>query len=358
MPGLLFPMLHYQVGNEFYNEVFWAGNVEEYGQLLREVACAARAACPQVKIILSGIGFRQIHGYYEKGMDPRTSAYVKEYLPKVPAGMGEFIRRSEAFSRTAASFGDAYDVLDARWPDYGIIAASRDLLRQAGYPDKELWSAEIYSGFPLMEPLVLTNWTLRAWPTPSRSREYLKILTNKGHRKFEEVNAWYRGLQAAQVVKICMVALDAGSRKLMMGWAVDAQHPLAVSTLSHHGLYSLTFNRLWPAAYTYGLVIRKLEGLTQVRRLRMPENVYVYECLVKEGKRVLVAFYDDHVGQNHDEPTGEIAAAIPIGARRARITKIITQIGQTEPDVTEAKTDRGVLRLRLTEYPVLVEAAD
>ena len=36
------------------------------------------------------------------------------------------------------------------------------------------------------------------------------------HPEFDEINAWYRGLQAAQVVKICMVALDAGSRKLMM----------------------------------------------------------------------------------------------------------------------------------------------
>ena len=77
---------------------------------------------------------------------------------------------------------------------------------------------------------------------------YLRILKKKDAPKFDEVNAWYRGLQAAQVVKICMVALDAGTQKLMMGWAVDAQHPLAVSTLSHHGLYSATFKRLWPAA--------------------------------------------------------------------------------------------------------------
>jgi len=55
MPGLLFPVLHYQIGNEYYNEVFWAGTVQEYGQLLHEAACSARAACPDVKIILSGI---------------------------------------------------------------------------------------------------------------------------------------------------------------------------------------------------------------------------------------------------------------------------------------------------------------
>ena len=158
------------------------------------------------------------------------------------------------------------------------------LLREAGCAEKPVWSAEIYSGFLLMEPLVLSNWTLQAWPVPSRSLEYVKILKKPKDPRFEEVNAWYRGLHAAQVVKICMVALDAGSEKLMMGWAVDAQNPLAVSTLSHHGLYSMTFNHLWPAAYTYDLVIRKLDGLKRIERLRMPENVYVYRCSVKSDK--------------------------------------------------------------------------
>ena len=355
MPGLLFPVLHYQVGNEYSNELFWAGTVQQYGRLLREFAGAARSASADVKIILSGIGFEEVYGFYDERMGPRSEAYVKKNLPRVPPEMRKFVRRTDAFSRTSAGFGDAYDILDARWPNYGIVARSKELLRQAGCPDKEVWSAEIYSGFPLIEPLVLPNWTLQAWPTPSRSVEYIRILKKPGHPKFDEVNAWYRGLQAAQVVKICMVALDAGSGKLMMGWAIDAQHPLAVSTLSHHGLYSTTFKKPWPAAYTYNLIIRKLEGLKRIRRLPMPENVYVYQCEVKDGHKVLVAFYDDHVGQNHDEPTGQIAAKIPLRGRHARITHIVTQIDRTEPEVVRAALDRGVLRLRLTEYPVFVE---
>ena len=44
MPGLLFPVLHYQVGNEYYNELYWGGTADEYGLLLRNFAGAARAA--------------------------------------------------------------------------------------------------------------------------------------------------------------------------------------------------------------------------------------------------------------------------------------------------------------------------
>lgn len=356
MPGLLFPVLHYQVGNEYSNEVFWAGSVDEYGQLLHEVSSAARAACPDVRIILSGIGFREVYGFYDVGMDRRTAAYVSQYLSKVPANMRPFVERTDAFSRTSAAFCNDYDILDARWPNYGIVAKSRELLRDVGCPDRPIWSAEIYSGVPLMEPLVLPNWTLHAWPTPSRSSEYARILKNKNDPQFDEVNRWYRGMQAAQVVKICMVALDAGSRKLMMGWAVDAQHPLAVSTLSHHGLYSLTFERLWPAARTYDLTICKLDGLQRIERVRMPENIYVYRCLVQDGRQVLVAFCDDHLGQNHDEPTARTQAAIRMPAPSARITHLIRELDQTEPRIETLDVAGGLLRLELTEYPVFIEA--
>ncbi len=358
MPGLLFPVLHYQVGNEYYNELFWTGTAEEYGRLLGAVAGAARAACPEVKLILSGIGFRDVPGFYEAGMDPRTEDFVRSRLPKVGPEMRRFVERAEAFSRTTAALGDHYDILDARWPNYGIVAKSKELLAEVGCARKPVWSAEIYSGFPLSEQLVLPNWTLHAWPTPSRSGEYLQVLRRPSDPRFDEINRWYRGMHAAHVVKLCMVALDAGSQKLMMGWAVDAQHALAVSTFSHHGLYSITFKRLWPAAYTYGLTIRKLDGLRRIKRLRMPRDVYVYQCELSNGREVLVAFCDDHVGQNHDEPLAEIQARIPLRADRAVLTRVITEIGAREPRTERLDVRGGFLSLKLSEYPVFIEPLD
>lgn len=319
-------------------------------------AGAARAACPQVKIILSGIGFKKVYRFYDLAMSPRTRAYVNRYLPKVPAGMRAFVDRGYQFSKSSVGMHDSYDILDARWPNYGIVARSKQLLEQSGCPDKELWSAEIYSGFPLKVPLTLPNWTLQAWPTPSKSKEYIRILKKPRHPKFDEINAWYRGLQAAHVVKLCMVALDAGSRKLMMGWAVDAQHPFAVSTSSYHGLYSMTFKHLWPAAHTYNLLIEKLDGLKRIQRLPVATNVYVYNCVVRDGSQILVAFYDGHIGQNHDQATGKTAVPIPVRGSRARITSIITEIGHTEPKTRVVDVSGGMLRINLTEYPVFIES--
>ena len=62
-------------------------------------------------------------------------------------------------------------------------------------------------------------------------------------------------------------------------------------------------------------------------RIRTTAFIYL------KGRRVLVAFHDDHIGQNRDQATGEIAAEIPVQGTQAQVTSIITEIGRTEPKV-------------------------
>ena len=161
--------------------------------------------------------------------------------------------------------------------------------------------------------------------------------------------------QAAMVVKNAMVGLHAGTKKLMNGWALDAQVPLAAYPLGVGGFKSTTFEKLWPAAYTYKLLIEKLDGLTECRRLALPDYVYVYECTVRGGRKVLVAFYDDHVARNHDEPLQGTTVTLPIRSARARVSHIVTEIDQTAPQVETLDASHGRLEIRLTEFPVFVE---
>jgi hypothetical protein len=351
----LFPILHYQLGNEYYNEVYWAGTAEEYGILLDETKRAALQANSDVKIVLSGVVFEDVYGFYDREMGPKARAFVNEYLPKVPKSMKDYLKRGEDFSRKTLRFCDDYDVFDARWPNYGMVARWKELLRDEGCGDKEIWSAEIYPVPPFMDKLVIPNWTLQGLPAPSNSQGYLKILKKPRHGKFEEVNGWYRAMQAAQVVKMAMVAMDAGARKLMIGWFFDTQTPFAVSSFSHHGLYSETLKQAWPAAHTYKLMISKLGGLRSIRRLPMPADIYVYECNLKGGKKVLVAFHDDHIGQNHDEPLGRIKAEIPFPGSTAQVTPIIRGIDQTTPETQRIPVIGGRISLTLGEYPVFIE---
>lgn len=351
MPGLRFPILHYQVCNEAYNELYWAGTVEQYGAHLKEVAHAARRACPAVKIILSGVCFEPMDGFYERRMDPRTKAFVDQLMPK--CRMQPFLKRMDEFSRASLKFD--YDILDARWSLYGVVAHCREELRKAGRPNTEIWSAEIYSAAPLLDAMVMPMTTLYPYPTPSRSLDYIRILRSPKDKEFDAVNRWYRGLQSAMVVKNCLVGLDAGSRMLMNGWALDSQVPVSVYPLHCGGYKSTTFGKLWPAAYTYKLLIEKLDGITACRRVPMPEDQYVYDCTVRGGRQVLVAFCDDHIGQNHDEPHATMEAKIPLPTGPARLTHIVTALEATAPQTELIRVTGGQLKLRLTEYPVFIE---
>ena len=223
MPGLRFPILHYQVCNEAYNELFWAGTVEEYGAHLKEVAQAARRANPPgedhpVGRLLPAAGrlLRPADGSARP--KPTSIACCPRPAPK----MLPFLQRMEAFSRRSLRFPD-YDILDARWSYYGVVAHCREELRKAGRGDTEIWSAEIYTAHPLLDAMVLPMTTLIPYPTPSRSLEYIRITRSPNDKDFDVVNRWYRGRQAAMVVKCCLVGLDAGTKKLMNGWALDSQ---------------------------------------------------------------------------------------------------------------------------------------
>ncbi|MBP7934669.1 MAG: SGNH/GDSL hydrolase family protein [Phycisphaerae bacterium] len=354
MRGLLFPILHYQVCNEAYNELFWAGTVEEYGAHLKEVAQAARQASKDVKIILAGICFNHLDGFYDKEMDARTRNYVQGQLPKVASRMRPFLDRADKFSHDSVKLPD-YDILDARWSYYGVVARCQEELRRAGRATVPIWSAEIYTAHPLLDAMILPMTTLHPYPTPSRSLDYIRILRDPRDKQFKEVNRWYRGMQAAMVVKCCMVGLNAGARKLMNGWVLDAQAPLIPYPLHVGGYKSRTLNQLWPAAFTYKQLIEKLQGITACRRMPTPDYIYAYQCTVQGGRRVLVAFYDDHIARNHDQETGSGTAILPVGADRVRVTHSITGVDQTEPDVQILASPGGRLAIRLTPFPVFIE---
>ncbi len=294
-------------------------------------------------------------GFYDRGMDPRTKAYVDRLLPRTAPKMLPFLKRMDAFSRASLKFD--FDILDARWSYYGVVAHCRDELRQAGRPDTEIWSAEMFIAAPLLDAMVLPMTTLGPYPTPSRSLDYIRITRSPKDKEFDAVNRWYRGLQSAMVVKNCLVGLAAGSRKLMNGWALDSQVPLAPYPLGVGGYKSTTFDRLWPAAYTYKLLIAKLDGSTACPRVPMPEYRYVHDCTVRGGRQVVVAFCDDHIGQNHDEPPAEMDAALPWPAGPVRLTHIVTDLDATEPRTEMLQAAGGWLRLRLSGYPVFLEPA-
>jgi len=357
MPGLRFPILHYQFGNEYNNEAFWAGSVEEFKIYQKESYLAAKKANPKVKILLSGVNFEDFSGFYSEKMEPETKAFIKKHVETGQKSMVDFAHRTDEFSMKSISFCQYYDILDVRWPYYGVVKEGMKQLKKAGCKNIEVWSAEAYSHYALIAPVTVAASFLAPYPGPPDSKKYLTILKNKRHKKFKELNAWYRGLQAAHLIKQLMASLSAGAKKVMMGFAVDTQGLLSPQFMPVHGLRSNTFNKIWPVGYTYGLAVKKLDGLKTCRRVKsLPRGVFVYENTLKNGKKVIIAFYDDFIGQNYGTPLGTKKFDIPFSGKSATVTDVITGIDQTVAKSRQVKAKKGKLPLQLTEYPVFIEA--
>jgi hypothetical protein len=355
MPGLLFPVRHYQIGNEYSNELFWAGSAEEYLTSLKEGYRAVKKADKNVKVIISGIDSKVPTGFFQAELNAREAEFFRKELKKTPKSMEALGERMTRFSETTVAACDYYDILDVRWPFVGKIEQGKELLQKYGCKGKEIWSAEGYCQFPLAVGPVIASLT-HPYPCPQKSKKYYNILKNKLSPSFKKLNAWYRGLQAAYLVKQFMAGLSAGTEKIMMGWPFDGQSVLAPYPGAIDGFYSGTAEKLWPVGHTFKVMIGKLTGITSCRRLSAPQYIYIYMCTVKDGKTVIVAFYDDQIGQNLDEPLGMADYQLSFRANSARITHIITEIDQTEPKVEQVKTENGKLPLLLTEYPIFIEA--
>jgi hypothetical protein len=288
-------------------------------------------------------------------MEPQTKAFIAKNV-ETNKVMADLAQSMTEFSLKSISYYDYYDVLDVRWPYYGVVKRGQRELKKAGCTDRPIWSAEGYSHFPLIPDNTVATGFLVPYPGPSKSKQYLKILKQKRHPKFKKLNTWYRGLQAGHLIKQMMVALSAGSKKIMMGYASDTQTPFAPTIMPIDGLRSNTFNRLWPVSYAYKQLIEKLDGLKTCKRLSMPHGIYVYENTLKNRKKVLIAFYDDYIGQNDDQPTATKQFNLPFPGKSATVTEVITGLDQTVANVKQVKTVNGKLPLLLTEYPVFIEA--
>lgn len=133
----------------------------------------------------------------------------------------------------------------------------------------------------------------------------------------------------------------------------------AVRTWQRNGVHVMVSARFfspWATAPKDGSNFVYLKG--PAKWLAVKGADYLQKPELRNGRRVLVAFHDDHIGQNHDQQTGEMAAAIPVQGAQIQVTSIITDIGQTAPKVRKLDVADGVLRIKLTEYPVFIEAAE
>jgi len=305
MPGLVVPVRHYQVGNEYVNPVYWTGTIDDYRTYLDIVAAAARRAFPDVVVVSNGIRWNDLFIG-----DPTASAFDERFAAFVAALPTEVWRhswqRARTFTEAVVSMADRYDVLDAGGngphPEgsAGYMAWVRRALARHGRTTT-IWDMESRCE-PQLVPV--QHCTFRHDRLVPGGRHVLAALRSSWHRDHTRAVAWYRAEQASLLMKVFVTRFAAGFEKVFMGMPEDWDGGWSV--LAHANPYLGLIGssgELWPAYHAFALLVRHLDGFTKAERADAPPGVECYRFdFAAPRPPVHVAWLADDVVRGIDSP--------------------------------------------------------
>lgn len=292
MPGLLRPVLHYQIGNEVGNPAFWTGTVDDYFVLLERGARAARLANSRVKIIPAGLRPNDFFLENQSGGDPIPP--LKKYLDRLSPAFRAGIMRSLELDERIVGAAGMYDIVDAagngswyrstpgffRWLKRKMKAASNNA---------QIWDLESRTE-PILKAVETTHAYLHLEVPDGEG--VLKAMRQRLNPQHREATEWYRAEQACLLAKVYVTRFAAGAEKVFVGMPMDWDKGLEAIAWPnpYMGLISSS-GKPWPAMHTLAFLVRELDGFTSAERLSASEGVSLYRFkFADQRKSIWVAW--------------------------------------------------------------------
>jgi len=358
MPGLIRPVLHYQIGNEYGNPVFWTGTADDYGELLKDAYRAAKRACPQVKIVCQGLRANDLFHN-----DPEAKLYkerFERFVRALPPAWQQGWRRVWEFNEKTLALADYFDIVDAggNGPcpsmSAGYICWVRRELAKHGVK-RPIWDMEARS-----EPRLVFNRVLQfhAELTVPGGRRLLRELKRGSGPDYERAMKWYRAEQARVLVQVFVARFAAGFEKVFMGMPNDWDRSLSALTVSNPfiGICDRT-GKPWPAFYALRMLVEQLDGFQRAERVEGPAGVELYRFSFGGGRpeRWVAWLAEDHT-RGPDEPLPQRTVRLAAVKGPVRIWR--TPVRAEPPHAQRAGEPGKPLVLTITPMPVLIEPAE
>ncbi len=360
LPGLLRPILDYEIESEAGVEIFWQGAPEEYLALLQLAHDRIGAANPSTRVIASGVGIPEL---FDDGAGaevfPTRLAQWRTRLAGNAEGLAA-LDRALVFVGLIADHPEAFDVVEGHWlTDYkavfGGLGWMRGEMARRNYT-KPIWAGDATSALNLMVAPAFFEDRPFAAAELLRLRGFLGvggILNDPANADYPAVMRWFRAEQASLTVKKLVTGMALGLEGINLCCLQDWP---ALSGFPYQGLTD-DKQQPRPVLYSFGLVVQKLGGFSAVEPLTLAANIYAYRFTVN-GRPLLVLWRDD--GRRYlpgqAEPTSPVDLPWPTAA--ATLTHIITEPGQTAPLVERVTASAGRLHLVVDSQPVFIEASD
>lgn len=374
MPGLKRPILDYTIVEEWTS--YFPGTVEEYLELLRRAYPAIKRANPSARARLVDLMmFDVFEG--NPSLDEVARRLPRDHPLRHPMWeVQEMLRHPDLFDIVEIhSLGDYSEL-------YATAAWLRAEMEKNGY-QKPLWIGDALAVSSLIYPVsptaILPSARDKDFGTSVcidpddalRVVHWLDAVREAKANQHEVALRWWRALQARELVKKTVVAIDAGFSGINHAWLIDdipvLQQPRVTGSWGFQAFadaeYQLTaghwrIKALRPVYHTYHLLIDKIGNCTEVTRLELGPQVYAYRFTVQE-RSVYVLWYEPGQIYFPDEKAPDpVEVQLPLSAEKAAITHIVTEIGVAEPQIEEVTAKEGTLALQVGIAPVFVEPLD
>jgi len=367
-PGLLYPVLHYEIEAE-WGTGFWQGTAEEYLAHLRVARDAVKAANPNAQVIL--IGFF-IAGVFE---DNPTAEIENVLRQRHPPQRQANIRRLLSEADKLLSHPELFDVVEfhslSDWSEItGMTRFLRQTMRKRGY-EKPIWVGDVnYTASPML------FWGIPIPPFTAKQKpaivETLRILANPRHPRHAQVMAWFRAEQAACLVKKTVLAMGEGCAGINLGnledWDIFSLVPTIAGTAAFQGMIDrkgfkpgmpkMLADRIpgapRPAFDALALLATKLADFSTVKKLALGQGVHAYAFGVR-GSEVTVLWYDDGRRYLPGETPPSRAVTLTVDPQPYRLTLTPTDRDAPRPPAQQLLPADGKLTFRVGATPVFLE---
>lgn len=372
MPGLLYPILDYEIETEAQHKVYWLGTAEEYVTILKAASNAVKKANPAARVILSGMTFWDIFDGGPKS-DEEIHRLVAELPQKFPQGdvrhgFGDEFRDQMDFNARILQEKNAFDVVEFHLLSYytsipGAVKWIRDQMHKNGY-EKPVWMGDAGAVFI---PCTNKKGLLAPWSTYTLLSEapydngdrLFEVLVSKKNGyglRYSDVERWFRAEQASLLVKVLVTAMAEGVEG--SNWWTWKDEPALLKangpgkSWSLCGLMDDDNKEKRPAFYTYKLLIQKIGRFSSVEKLSVSRDIMTYRFAV--GNRSIYVVWS--TSERPRQP-GDLGKSQAIDMRSllktpsVTITHIVTDPLTTDPP----REVRSPVQVMVTETPIFVE---
>lgn len=306
MPGLIRPVLHYQIGNEYGNPAFWTGSVEQYYRLLTVASRAARSANITVRIIPNGL--RTNDAFHNDPHAERLESTMGKYESQVTDDFYiDCWKRMRELDEGSLQMKSVFDVVDAggngSWhtTSQGYYTYVRRILDQAGNQHIPIWDMESRNE-PLLTPIRDTHIYMELGIP--KGKHIVNVLKNPMNPQHQKTKRWYRAEQARITAKVFVAKFAAGNEKVFMGMPMDWDKGIGKFSWPNPFMGFVDSNATpWPAYYTLKLLVNELDGFSSSRTMAAPSGVALYKFDFGDGRSpVWVAWVEDIRPRGVDSP--------------------------------------------------------